>query len=69
MLYTSSSFEPAVVEHIPGVMNSMSDTLSRLSEPGAAKTLPATLTKVPRARVPLRVPAYYLTLAPRSSGG
>ena len=68
-LYTSSSFEPAMVEHLPGMMNNMADTLSRLSEPGTSKSLPLALAKVPRATAPLRVPSYYLTLAANASKG
>ena len=63
MLYTSASFEPTIVEHLPGAMNSMADTLSRLSEPGSRKTIPPALAGVPRAAVPTRIPSYYLTLA------
>ena len=63
MIYTKASFQPDVVEHIPGVMNDMADTLSRLDEPGSSKTLPLALAKVPRAFPAPRSPAYYLTLA------
>ena len=63
MIYTSSSFEPAVVEHLPGAMNDMADNLSRLDEPGSGRTLPLALANVPRETVPVRVPSYYLTLA------
>ena len=63
MIYTSSSFEPAIVEHLPGAMNDMADNLSRLDEPGSGRTLPLALANIPRATVPVRTPSYFLTLA------
>ena len=63
MIYTTASFEPRVVEHLPGAMNGMSDALSRLEEPGAPKAFPAELANVQRVYPPLRTPSYYLTLA------
>ena len=63
MLYTSASFEPTIVEHLPGAMNSMADTLSRLCEPGSRNTIPPALAGIPPAIIPTRIPSYYLTLA------
>ena len=40
LLYTEACWEPRVVEHLPGVANGLSDSLSRLAEPGRSYTVP-----------------------------
>ena len=63
LVYTETSFEPRVFEHLPGIANGIADTLSRLDEPGAHKTLPAELREITPTIAPERVKSWYKVLA------
>ena len=63
LVYTESSFEPRVFEHLPGIANGIADTLSRLDEPGGHKTLPAELYEITPTIAPERVKSWYKVLA------
>ena len=59
---SSSSFAPRFVEHVPGVMNSISDALSRLTDPTKPYHIPEVLAGIRREVVPQRGESYYTTL-------
>ena len=63
LTYAECAFEPRVFEHIPGIANGIADTLSRLHEPGADKTLPEELLNITPSVVPLRTKDWYGVLA------
>ena len=63
LLYGEGSFEPRVFKHLPGVANGLADSLSRLDEPGSGVTLPAELSAITPAVVPVRTKRYYRVLA------
>ena len=67
-LYSSACFEPAMVEHLPGVANVTADKLSRIFEPGADEAIPALLADVPATRIPPRGKSFWKTLAAEQSG-
>ena len=48
-------------EHIPGVDNKWTDSLSRLAEPGANAAIPEVLLPLPCPVAPPRVAAWWLT--------
>jgi len=56
------AYAPTQVSHLPGVVNQLSDALSRKYAPGRIFQLPQALKEVPEATVPRRDEAYYLTL-------
>ena len=59
----ASAFRPLVAEHIPGVANVTADALSRLAIPGGRYSLPACLSGVCQAEVPVRPRAWYRALS------
>ena len=59
---SASSFAPRFVEHVPGVMNSISDALSRLTDPTKPYNIPEVLLGVRREIVPVRDENYFTTL-------
>ena len=63
LLYSESSFEPRWTVHLPGVLNVMSDSLSRLTDPSGKYTIPSALASVKPIAVPSRPESYYTTLA------
>ena len=63
LVYTESSFEPRIFEHMPGIANGISDTLSRLNEPGFEKMLPVELHDIEPTIAPERVKCWYQVLA------
>ena len=63
LIYSFSSFEPAVLKHIPGVTNVQADGLSRLYQPDAHYEIPPQLREVPRTPIPIRDRSYYRCLA------
>jgi len=63
LLLSETSFQPRVIEHLPGVMNSHADALSRLWQPGANFRIPEGLAKCKRLHPPTRDASYYSTLA------
>ena len=69
LLLSEAAFMPRHVEHLPGVMNTWADALSRLEEPGGNYAIPQQLTSAPRARCEVRSAAFYTTLATESQGG
>ena len=69
LLLSETSFQPRVIEHLPGVMNSHADALSRLWQPDAKFRIPDDLAKCKRLHPPRRDASYYSTLALTSQGG
>ena len=71
LMYAESSFEPQVIIHIPGVSNTIPDTLSRIFEPGKNYSIPTILADVEPQVAPLRDESWYRTLPyrPRDAGG
>ena len=63
IIYAHSSFQPKVVEHLPGLANVAADALSRLHEPGAHYAIPDELLGLSPVPVPVRDERYYRTLA------
>jgi hypothetical protein len=59
---SDASFQPNMVEHVPGIMNVAADELSRKFEPGRPFSLPAVLAAAKHTAVPLRTTSYYRTL-------
>ena len=60
----SSSFEPDVCEHTPGVQNTLADDLSRIYEPGKPKPIPQELAAVVRSFPPVRDAHWWRSLSP-----
>ena len=58
----SACYDPAVVEHVPGIVNKTCDHLSRKFQPGAKFSLPQLLENVPEEKVSLRNQAYFKTV-------
>ena len=58
----SSTFEPDVCEHTPGVQNILADGLSRMFEPNAVYTLPPEFANVQRCYPPTRDAGWYRSL-------
>ena len=54
LLYTHATFEPRLIEHIPGIANVLADDLSRIHEPHANKAVPEALKHLVATRVPPR---------------
>ena len=63
LLYAESSFEPKLVEHVPGVMNGFPDILSRMEDPNRNHSFPQHLRSVPESICPVRDATYYKCLA------
>jgi hypothetical protein len=59
---SDASFQPSMVEHVPGIMNVAADELSRKFEPGRPFSLPVVLAAAKHTVVPLRTTSYYRTL-------
>ena len=59
---SASSFMPRFVERVPGVMNSISDALSRLTDPTKSYDIPEVLLGVRREIVPIRGENYFTSL-------
>ena len=57
-------YRPDLVVHIPGVNNISADRLSRLHDQHKPATVPAFLSSVRRAEVPIRDSTYYRALLP-----
>ena len=58
---SKASFTIKLLIHVPGVMNSIADALSRLNDPNHKFEVPPLLANVPRARVEDRGPGFYKT--------
>ena len=58
---SNSTYQIAVLEHVAGVDNKVPDFLSRLHEPGAAKTNPPELRDVVQSEVAKRNDAWWKT--------
>jgi len=56
-------FVPTIVEHIPGVANTIADRLSRIPQPGASQIIPAILHNAEHNKPPIRCKTYYRTLS------
>ena len=69
LLYSESSFDPAFFTHVPGVTNTISDSLSRLSDPTGNYAAPALLANVSRTTVPSRDDGYFNSLRFREARG
>ena len=63
LLYSRAAHEPRVFEHVPGISNSIADTLSRLCEPGVPPKLPPQLANATRTGTPSRSRSWYKTLS------
>ena len=63
LLCASPSFEPDVIEHTPGIQNSLADALSRRFE-ADGWTTPHLLEDVPEVSPPSRQRSWWLTLLP-----
>ena len=63
LLCTEACWEPSVVENLPGVANGLSDSLSRLAEPGKSYTVPSALAHLQATPMPARDRAYDRALA------
>ena len=59
-------YVPRLLEHTPGVANHVPDVLSRLTEPGGPRELPAACRGAVERRVPPRTAHYYLADHARS---
>ena len=59
-----SPYTPVVASHVPGVANVFCDSLSRLAMDNKRYAIPAALSSVKRADVPLRDDAWWLSLQP-----
>ena len=66
LVSSRAAFQPRFIVHVPGVMNFMAHSLSRLWEPGGGYTIPVGLDPRIRAVLPARGLAYYSTLRPKS---
>ena len=62
LVYSSASFQPRYVEHIPGVLNYSADALSRLTDPSGGYEVPPYLPSQLRVQLPVRAHGYYRTL-------
>ena len=60
----ASPYTPVVAAHVPGVANSYCDALSRLSMTDKQYAIPAALSGVRRADVPVRDDSWWLSLKP-----
>ena len=63
LLLPEASYMPRHVEHVPGVMNTWADALSRLDDPSGKFSIPAALRKVSRAHCEDRSAPFYSALA------
>ena len=63
LLYSRAAHEPRVFEHVPGISNTIADTLSRLCEPGVTPKLPPQLANATRTMTPPRIRSWYKTLS------
>ena len=63
MIYARASFQPRCVGHLPGIINTVPDALSRLSNPNSKYTVPEQLAHLQPVPVPIRSEQYYATLA------
>ena len=59
--FSRFSFEPDIVQHVPGIANITADALSRCFCPATAYTIPKCLQQVVRTNVPARVASWYHT--------
>ena len=57
----SGAFEPDVIEHIPGISNTVADALSRRGDPSKAATwaVPSFLSNATQVHPPLRVDSWW----------
>ena len=69
LMYAEAAFEPTILQHILGVVNTLADSLSRLYEPGSPKAVPPSLLQVARTPVPVRTADFYKALALAKQGG
>ena len=63
MIYGMAAFQPRCIEHLPGIVNTAADALSRLSDPSKKYEIPDQLTHLQPVPVPIRSERYYATLA------
>ena len=57
----AAAHTPDIIRHIPGVANTAADALSRQTEPGNIKPIPAHLTPDRRTRCPTRNEDFWKT--------
>ena len=62
LVYSSASFQPRYVEHVPGVLNFSADALSRLSDPNGDYEVPPYLPSQLRMQLPIRAHGWDRTL-------
>ena len=58
-----ASYAPDIVEHLPGVANTVSDSLSRLHTPDKSYSVPDCLRDVVQESVPIRAEGWYKALS------
>ena len=63
LLSSRAAHEPRAFEHVPGISNTMADTLNRLCEPGVAPKLPPQLENSTRAMTSSITRSWYKTLS------
>ena len=59
----AASYAPDIVEHLPGVANTGSDTLSRLHSPDKSYNIPDYLKDIMAEPAPMRVDSWYKALS------
>ena len=57
-------YQPAIVEHVPGIANVTCDTLSRQFQPGASYALPECLSGITELVLPPRGPEFFRSISP-----
>ena len=62
-IYAEAAFEPTILQHIPGVANTLADTLSRMDMLGLPMALPSKLSHIAQSQIPVRTDDFYETLA------
>ena len=63
MIYGKAAFQSRCIEHLPGIVNTVADALSRLSVPSKKYKIPDLLAHLQPVPVPIRSERYYATLA------
>ena len=63
MTYGKAAVQPRCIEHLPGIVNTVADALSRLSDPSMKYNILDQLARLQPLPVPIRSERYYATLA------
>ena len=63
MIYGRAAFQPRCIVHLLGIVNTVADALSRLSDPSKKYEIPDQLAHLQPVPVPIRSERYYATLA------